>query len=169
MPVPLMLGGVEIPLHAGAPVITDGPVGGGTGRVRLSGGTLVKMERWTKRTGTISAQGWMPPGIGGLAFSQPLELRSTKVRTVGGTGLVYTLPFTPRPDLAPWAFALVGGEWKETPCSTVAGVSTVTAVAGAEQYQVWSMPIYSVMVEPPEESQDQGAGAHTWSLNWDEA
>lgn len=169
MAATLMLGGVEIPLHAGAPVITDGPVAGGTGRVRLSGGTLVKMERWSKRAGTISAQGWMPPGIGGLDFSQPLELRSTKVRTVGGPGLVYTLPFTPRPDFAPWAFARVDGEWKETPCSTVDGVTTVTELAGADLYQVWAMPVYSVMVEPPDESQDNGTGAHGWSLNWDEA
>jgi hypothetical protein len=169
MSVPLMLGGVEIPLHAGAPVITDGKLGAGDGSFRLSGGTLVSMERWSKRAGTISAQGWMPPGIGGLDFSQPLELRSTKVRTVGGTGLVYTLPFTPRPDVAPWAFALVDGDWKETPCSTVDGVTTVTAVAGAEGYQVWAMPIYSVKATPPDESQDQGTGSHSWALSWEEA
>lgn len=169
MSAPLMLGGIVIPLHAGAPVITDGKLGGGTGAFRLSGGTAVKMERWSKQGGSISAQGWMPPGLAGLDFSQPLELRSTKVRTVSGTGLVYELPFTPRPDAVPWAFALVGGEWVETPCSTVAGVSTVTAVAGAEGYQVWAMPIYSVMCEPPQETQDQGAGTHSWALNWEEA
>ena len=169
MSVSLMLGGIEIPPHAGAPVITDGKLGAGSGRVRLSGGTLVSMERWSKRAGTISAQGWMPPGIGGLDFSQPLELRSTKVRTVGGTGLVYTLPFTPRPDLAPWAYALVSGKWLKTPCSTVAGVTTVTPMLGAEQYQVWAMPIYSVKVEPPDETQDHAARTHSWALSWEEA
>lgn len=169
MSVPLKLGGIEIPLHAGAPVITDGKLGAGSGSNRLSGGTLVSMERWSKRAGTISAQGWMPPGIGGLNFSQHLVLLSTKVRTVSGTGLVYELPFTPRPDVAPWAFALVRGEWVETPCSTVAGVSTVTAVAGAEGYQVWAMPMYSVKANPPDESQDQGTAIHSWSLNWEEA
>lgn len=169
MSVPLMLGGLPIALHAGAPVITDGKLAAGTGTVRLSGGTLVKMERYSKRAGTISAQGWMPPAWGGLDFSGPLELRSTKVRTVAGTGLVYTLPFTPRPDQEPWALALVGGEWVPTPCSTVAGVTTVTAVAGATQYQVWAMPIYSVMVDPPDESQDQSANAHSWTLSWEEA
>jgi len=29
------------------------------------------------------------------------------------------------------------------------------------------MPIYSVMCEPPQETQDQGF--HSWSLNWEEA
>ncbi len=169
MSAPLMLGGLVIPLHAGAPAITDGKLGAGSGSFRLSGGALVSMERWSKRTGTISAQGWMPPGIGGLDFSQPLELRSTKVRTVGGTGLVHTLPCTPRPDVAPWALALVDGDWIETPCSTVDGVTTVTAVAGAEGYQVWCMPIYSVKVNPPDESQDNGTGQHSWTLNWEEA
>lgn len=169
MSVPLKLGGIEIPLHAGAPVITDGKLGAGDGSFRLSGGTLVSMERWSKRAGTISAQGWMPPGIGGLDFSQPLELRSTKPRTVGGAGLVHELPFTPRPDFAPWAFALVAGIWRETPCSTVDGVSTVTAVADAEGYQVWGLPVYSVKATPPDETYDQGAGAHSWLLNWEEA
>lgn len=169
MSVPLMLGGVPIALHAGAPVITDGKLAGGSGTLRLSGGTAVKMERYTKRAGSISAQGWMPPGLAGLDFSGPLELRSTKVRSVAGTGLVYTLPFTPRPDVAPWALALVGSDWVPTPCTTVAGVTTVTAVPGATQYQVWAMPVYSVMVDPPDESQDQGANAHSWTLSWEEA
>lgn len=169
MSVPLMLGGVPIGLHSGAPAITDGKLGGGTGRFRLSGGTAVKMERWSRRAGTISGQGWMPPALDGLDFTGPLELRSTKVRSVSGAGLVYTLPCTPRPDAAPWAFALVGRQWVPAPCSTVGRVTTVTPVAGALRYQVWCMPIYSVMVEPPEESQDNGTATHSWTLNWEEA
>lgn len=166
MSVPLKLGGVEIPPHAGVPVITDGDLGAGSGDVRLSGGTLVSLTRWRKRAGTISGQGLMPPGIGGLDYSQPLELRSTKVRTVGGPGLVYVLPWTPRPDVAPWALALVRGQWVRTPCSTVDGVSTVTPVDGAEQYQVWSMPVYSVKAQPPDETQDHVARTHGWALSW---
>lgn len=169
MAVPLMLGGIEILPYAGAPVLTEGKLGGGTGMVRLSGGTAVKMERYSKRFGSISGSGLVPSGLDGLAFSGPLELRTTKVRIVQGAGLEYELPCTPRPDLPPWAYALVDGRLRRAACSTLDGVTTVTAVDGATQYQVWFMPVYSVMATPPDETQDHVSRTHSWSLSWEEA
>lgn len=161
---PLMLGGVPIVLHAGAPDLTEEPIGGET-LLRMSDGAGVAMTHWQKMAGSISGQGWMPPGLDGLDFSQPLELRSTQVNSMQGTGLVYTLPGTPRPDLAPWAFALIGKQWLETPCATVDGVATVTAMAGAEAYQVWWRPVYSVKAARPQKRQGTGQG---WSFSWEE-
>lgn len=164
MAVPLMLGGVEIVLHAGAPELSEEAIGGET-LIRMSDGTGVPMTHWQKMAGSINGQGWMPPGLDGLDYSQPLELRSTQVNNMQGPGLVYTLTSTPRPDQAPWAFALVGNQWRSTQCNTVDGVATVTAVAGATLYQVWWMPVYSVKAQRPPKQQ---SASHSWSFTWEQ-
>lgn len=164
----ITLGGVPIVLHAGAPVLTEEPIGGET-LLRMSDGAAVKMTHWQRMAGSISGQGWMPPGLDGLDYSAPLELRSTLVNNMVGAGLVYALTGTPRPDQLPWARALVGDQWLSTACSTVDGVVTVTAMAGAALYQVSWMPIYSVYAARPPKSQDSGTASHSWSIAWEEA
>jgi|SRR3990167_608569 len=160
----ITLGGIEIDRHAGAPELSEEGIGGET-LLRMSDGAGVIMTHWQKMAGSISGQGLMPPGLDGLDYSQPLELRTTQVNSWQGTGLVYTLTSTPRPDVAPWAFALLGGRWRSTPCSTVDGVSTVTAVTGADAYQVWWMPVYSVKAQRPPKQQST---THSWSIAWEE-
>ncbi|WP_324730970.1 hypothetical protein [Pseudomonas paeninsulae] len=164
----LMLGGVPIVLHAGAPVLSDDPIGA-EHLHRMSDGAGIKATLWERAAGSISAQGWMPPGLGALDYSQPLEFRSTQVDNMISADLVFTLPSTPRPDQAPWAFALVGDEWLPAACSTVDGEVTVTAVTGASLYQVAWMPVYSVFASRPARGYDSGAGAHSWSMAWEEA
>jgi hypothetical protein len=168
MSVPLMLGGIPIVLHAGAPELSEQDAGAST-VLRMSDGAGYKMTRYQKMAGSISGQGWMPPGLDGLDYSEPLELRSTQVSTMQSTGLVFTLVSTARPDQAPWAFALVGDEWVAAEVATVAGVATVTAVAGATQYQVWWMPVYSVFATRPPKSQSSATATHSWSIAWEEA
>lgn len=168
MSVPLMLGGVPIVLHAGAPDLTEQPIGGWS-QDRMSDGALVKQTHWEKASGTISAQGWMPPGLDGLDYSGPLELRTTQVSNIQGAGLVFTLTSTPRPDQAPWAFALIGEHWVPAAVVTVEGVATVTAMPGATLYQVWWMPVYSVFASKPPKTQSSGAGTQGWSISWEEA
>lgn len=161
----LMLGGVAVHLMAGAPEYAEQPLGGEIS-VRLSLGALVNMRHWEKMSGSISAAGWMPPGLDGLDYSAPLELRSCKARSQQGAGPAFTLGFDPRPDKAPWAFALLpGNRVVPTPCITVGRVVTVTPVAGALGYQVWAMPVYWVKCARPQES--QGA-SHGWLLSWEE-
>ncbi|TLX65065.1 hypothetical protein DN820_01770 [Stutzerimonas nosocomialis] len=168
MPKPrIMLGGVPIVLHAGAPEETIAPIGG-SATLRMSGGAGVKMEHWQRWGGTISGSGWMPPGLAGLDYSQPLELRSTKVLSHGGAGPVFPLLNTPRPDVAPWAQALLGDEWVTVPCVLAEGEVTVPPVAGASLYQVCYMPIFSVFCDPPAETQSAGTAAHGWTINWEE-
>jgi len=168
MPQPqITLGGIPLVLHAGAPELSEEAIGGET-LLRMSDGTGVPMTHWQKMAGSISGQGWMPPGLDGLDYSQPMPLFSTQVNSMQGTGLVYSLPSTPRPDVEPWAFALLGDDWRATPCSTVAGVATVTAVAGAEAYQVWWMPVYSVKAQRPPKQQSSASATHSWSIPWEE-
>lgn len=163
----IMLGGVPIVLHAGAPELSEEEIGGSS-LLRMSDGAAVNMQHWSRMAGTISGQGWMPPGLDGLDYSQPLELRSTQVNSIVGAGLVHALTSTPRPDVAPWAFALVGDEWVRTSCSVAAGVVTITAVAGATQYQACWMPVYSVFAKRPPKSQSSSTAAHGWSISWEE-
>lgn len=161
----LMLGGIAIQLQAGAIELTEQAIGGESS-VRLSNGALVTMRHFEKMSGTISASGWMPPGLDGLDYSGPLELRSTKVRTQQGAGPTFNLQFTPRADKAPWAFAVLSdNRLVPVACSTVARVVTVATIPGALAYQVWAMPQYSVKCSRPTESQGT---QHGWSISWEE-
>lgn len=161
----IMLGGVPIVLHAGAPAQSIERLGG-EAVVRLSDGKAVKMTHWGKASGSISGDGWMPPGLDGLDYSQPLELRLTQPDCITGTATTVTLTSTPRPDVAPWALALVGDQWQATPCSVGEGVATLTAVTGAELYALYWMPVYSVFVGKPGKSL---SATHGWTINWEEA
>lgn len=166
---PLMLGGIEIvQLSAGAADLDEEAIGGST-VLRMSNGAAVKMTRWEKMAGTISGQGHQPPGLDGLNFKEPLELRTTQVNSMQSEELVFTLPGTPRPDKAPWAYALVGRDWVPASVVTVSGVSTVTAVPGARLYQVWWCPVYSVFAKRPPKNQSNASATHGWSIPWEEA
>lgn len=110
----------------------------------------------------------MGPGFAGLDFDQPLELRCTKQQSLTTTALTGTLPGTPRPDVDPWALAYVGGDWRLTPVEVDGGSYTITAVAGALQYQVCWMPVFSVFCEPPPESMDPASNTHDWTITAEE-
>ncbi|WP_443191404.1 hypothetical protein [Pseudomonas indica] len=169
MPMPkVLLGGVPIELHSGAPDESTQPIGGST-VLRLSDGAAVKMTHWRKAAGTISGTGWMPPALDGLDYSQPLELRTTQVSSISGTATTYTLTSTPRPDDTPWAEALVGDTWVPTASSVTDGVITITPVTGASRYRACWFPVYSVVAEPPQRSQSSSTNAHGWSISWEEA
>lgn len=164
----LMLGGVPIVLHAGAPELTvDGLAGSAT--VRMSDGAAVKMTHWSgKAAGTISGQGWMPPGLDGLDYSQELELRSTQHESITGPALSVALTSAPRPDHAAWALALVGRDWVPTACVVAAGIATATPVPGATLYTFCWFPVYQVFAAKPGKSQSSGTATHGWSIAWEE-
>lgn len=165
MSLTIMLGGVPIVAHAGAPEMSEEPIGGST-ILRLSDGAAVKMTHWEKLSGAISGSGLMPSGLDGLDYSQPLELRSMQQSNIVGTGTTYTLTSTPRTDVSPWAMALVGQVWTQTEVVVVDGMATVTPVPGATHYQVCWLPVYSVFASRPSRSQST---AHGWSITWEEA
>lgn len=165
--VNVTLGGLPIVLHAGAPTQSDAPVLG-EAVVRMSQGAGVKMTHFYKAGGSISLAGWMPPGLDGLDYSQPLTLCLTAQECMVDTGLVFTLTSTPRPDVAPWALAMIGGDWVRADCAYVDGVATVSAVAGAALYMVQWMPTYSVFASKPPKSTDTGGGAFGSEIVWEE-
>lgn len=163
----VIFGGLPIVLHAGAPSQSDSPLLG-EAVVRLALGTGVKMTHWSKAAGTISGSGWMPPGLDGLDYSQPLELRLTSQECMTAAGLVYALTSTPRADVEPWAQALVDGEWEPAVCSYADGVATVLAVPGAILYSVQWMPSYMVFASKPPKSMDPATAAFGWQIDWQE-
>jgi hypothetical protein len=162
----ITLGGVPIVLHAGAPTESIEPIGGYS-VLRMSDGAGIKQQHWERMSGSISGEGWMPPGLAGLDYSGPLELRSTQVQNMVGAGLAFELTGTPRPDVAPWGHALVGDQWLRTACTYEDGVATLAAVPGATLYQACWMPVFSVFCSRP--AQGQGGGSHSWSISWEEA
>lgn len=168
MSLPLItLSGVPIVLHAGAPDQADTPLLGET-VLRLSGGEAVKMTHWGKASGTISGQGWMPPGLDGLDYSQPLELRLTSQECIVGEGRVFALTSRPRPDVNPWAFALVGAQWEPTTCIFSGTQAEAAIVIGATRYMVQWMPAYRVFASKPPKTQSSGQSSFGWTITWEE-
>jgi hypothetical protein len=166
----LTLGGVPLVLHSGAPEFSVEGLAG-TARPRMSDGALVQMTHWSgKASGTISGQGWMPPGLDGLDYTQPLELLSAQQESITGTALVVVLTSQVRPDHAPWAQALVGEQWVPTPCALNGDVVTTTAVAGATLYTVSWFPMFSVFASKPSKGLSVGnaAAPHSWSITWEQ-
>lgn len=159
----VMLGGIQLDLHAGAPSQQYASEGGST-RVRLSGGALVSMTHWRKESISISGSGWMGAGLDGLDYTQPLELRCTQPKTVSGALPELLVTGTPRPDVAPWAHALVGKQWRRTPVSMSGDTATCTPVPGAALYRVSWMPVFQVICDPPAEALDASAGSFSWQF-----
>lgn len=168
MDFPLMLGGIEILPHAGAPELGDNAIGGST-VLRMSNGAGVKMTRWEKLAFTISAEGFVPPALDGLNYKEPLEFRSNQVSSMQKDTREFTLISTPRPDYAPWAYAVVGNQLQRAPVTVEGNVVTVADVPGARLYQVWWFPVYSVLASRPTKSQSPASGRWGWSLVMEEA
>ncbi|MDZ4334274.1 MAG: hypothetical protein U1A62_11475 [Pseudomonas sp.] len=144
---------------------------GGIARARMSLGGLVQMTHWSgKASGTISGQGWMPPGLDGLDYTQPLEFLSLQPESITGTALAVVLNSTPRGDQAPWALALVEGEWLPTPCVLDGDLVTITAVTDAVLYTVSWLPKYMVFASRPSKNLSTGGASavHGWSITWEE-
>jgi hypothetical protein len=164
----IMLGGVPIVLHAGAPEMSAQPMAGAA-IVRMSDGAAVKMTHWSgKASGSISGSGWMPPGLDGLDFDGPLRLHSTQQESVTTTATSVILNSTPREDVAPWALALVRGQWVGTTCSYADGQVDITPIPGATLYSVAWLPVYWVFASKPPKSLSAGSAAHGWTLDWEE-
>lgn len=141
---------------------------GGPEVVRLSGGAGVQMMHWQKFAISVSGSGWMPPGLDGLDYSQRLELRCTKPLSMVGTHLEFLLTGTPRPDVSPWAQALVSGSWVDAGLQRAGDLLTVQGVPGASLYRVCWMPVFTVSAKRPRGDLDASAATHGWQIDCEE-
>lgn len=78
---------------------SDAPLSGSTVQ-RLCDGQAVKQITWTKRRLTLSAEGTVPPGLAGIAWSAPV--------TVSGHGMTPLQGFSEGPQVTCDAF---GAAW----------------------------------------------------------
>lgn len=159
----LMLGGIRVPVSAGLSAQSRQPIGGRS-VMRCSGGDGILSQHWRRQSGSFGGEGITPPGLEGLDYSQALELRSAQTSSIVGPGPEFVLPSTPRPDLDPWAYALVGGVLRLVECSTVGRACTVAERLGAEHYEVWWLPVYSVFADLSESQTTR----FSWSVSWEE-
>ncbi|EMO0334717.1 hypothetical protein [Pseudomonas aeruginosa] len=163
----VMLGGIPIVIHGGAPQCQYQAVDGGVERLRLSGGAAVQMTHWRKTAITISGSGWIGTGMLGLDFDSPLELRCNASLGVSGrtaADRVFTIPGEVRPDAGPWGLALVGREWVRTDVSSAGQVVTVSEIPGAQLYRVEWWPLFHVFASIPPEALDSSNNSRTWQI-----
>ncbi|MFF6516673.1 hypothetical protein ACET4U_04970 [Pseudomonas aeruginosa] len=110
----VMLGGIPIVIHGGAPQCQYQAVDGGVERLRLSGGAAVQMTHWRKTAITISGSGWIGTGMLGLDFDSPLELRCNASLGISGrtaADRVFTIRgrFGRTPVHGGWRWSVVSG------------------------------------------------------------
>ena len=137
----VMLGGIPIVIHGGAPQCQYQAVDGGVERLRLSGGAAVQMN--------------------------PLELRCNASLGISGrtaADRVFTIPGEVRPDAGPWGLALVGREWVRTIVASAGQVVTVSEIPGAQLYRVEWWPLFHVFASIPPEALDSSNNSRTWQI-----
>jgi len=161
----MVLGGVPITPSSGPIRQRYEPFGGSTEQ-RMADGTGYKQTHWRKTRITSAGSGPLDPALEQLDYSRPLELWCVKPIGVSGTALAYELPpiAKRRPDVAPWAWAQVGGGWVETPLDVLGDIATVTAVPGAISYRVSWLPRYMVLTDGVISDFDESRGLYDWSL-----
>ena len=157
----LVLGGIAVTLHSGAPVVRYADAGGRTD-VRMSDGTPIPMRHWKKRTILISGTGWMATGLDALDWDAYHTLLMPVPLRVSGSGTAMTLTADARPDEPVTAQALVGGQWVDTSVAVTGRAASITPVAGATSYSVVWFPQYTVLCEPPPE--DYAEGIVEWQI-----
>ncbi|MBD9499938.1 hypothetical protein IB256_04045 [Pseudomonas sp. PDM17] len=166
-PTPLVLGGVSIRQRMGVGPIRQRyePIGGSS-MLRLSGGTGIKMTNWSRTATTASGSGYLGPGLDALDYSQPLELLCVAPREMIGTSPLFSLPAAEqrRPDVAPWGWALIGSNWRDTPVQMAGDAAELEAVPGASAYRVFWLPRLVVFTSGITSEFDEATGLHDWSL-----
>lgn len=165
----VMLGGLPIVLHAGTVAQSITPLGGPE-ILRLTSGAGVQQTHWQRSAIALSGSGWMPPGLDGLDYTKPLELRCTKQLSIVSTGRTFQIIGTPRPDFPVYGLALVGKEWVDAELTLSGNAAEVAEVSGATFYQIMWMPMFTVSAKRPQGDMDPGNGAtpHGWQITCEE-
>lgn len=159
------LGGIPLDIRAGEVTESDAPITASV-IVRMGQGSGIQLTHWSRAAGSLRGSGgWMPAGLDGLDFSQPLELRLTNPESITQVGTAFTLHSDARPDKAPWAYAEVSGEWVATPCVATGRSVAVTPVPGALRYRVHWMPRYWVFAKKPPRDRSR---SFDWTIEWEQ-
>lgn len=170
MSADLWLGGVRVPLHSVLDFEQSYSAIEGGRVLRMTDGAGVKTVHWRKISTTVSAGGWIPPGLLALDYDEPLVMRCAAPRAIVTAATVVTLPAARRTDAGhePYAAALVEGDWQAAELDIAGDTATITPVAGAGAYRVSYYPELTVFASPPEESGDLTRADYRWSIEAEE-
>lgn len=162
----LILAGVAIPLHASLQLRQVYEPIGGSSVLRMQSGKGLKQTHWRKLRTTLQGQGWIPPGLAGIDYSQPMIMSCIAPRAVTRGSTVIDIPADRRGDTGyePAGWAQVGDAWVSTPLVMNGDQATLTAVSGADLYMVMYYPQITVLTDGPQEDDTIDTAAYSWSL-----
>ncbi len=111
--------------------------------LRTRSGAAILQSRWKRLKSTISGSGWNPAALDGIDKTIMQDVYCVEPLSVYGATVSITIPHSYRTDAEyiPQGAALVDGDIVATPVSLSGQTATLTAVAGATQYQVNYYPI----------------------------
>lgn len=167
----LIIGGIELPIFA----LTEGfrqsydELAGISAR-RTLGGKLLIQRVWPLAKNyllstTISGAGSLPAPLDHLDRGATYEIECAEHRAIAGTSNIITLPAGRRSGgiYTPRGYALVAGELVETAIALVGNVATLTAVSGAQHYQVRYWPKFTGLLTHKADG-EPWAARRSWSL-----
>jgi hypothetical protein len=164
------LGGVSIPIQAGLEFSqTYEPIGGSVLH-RMQSGRAVKQTHYKKFRTSLSGQGWVPAGLDGLEYSEPLILKCAAPRSVSSESYEILIPSTRRndPTFEPKGYALVKGHLIETNIIMQEDTAILDPVRYALSYQVHYYPEILVFAESPQVQSHITGAEFSWSLTCEE-
>lgn len=165
----LIVAGITLPAESWPAAQEYAKVDGGASVLRMLNGAALKQTHWRKIATTIRGDGWAPPALDGVDWSQPVEISCIAPRMINSATTAATLPAARRTDMAPLARAVVGGALVDTPLASLVGnVATATVVAGATAYQFLYWPKTSFYSEGPAVALDAERGSYGWTLTAEE-
>lgn len=164
------IGGISIPVKAGLEFSQTYEVIGGTVTQRMQSGRAIKQSHFSKLKTVLSGQGWLPAGLDGLDYSQPLMLKCAMPRSLSSQSSQITIPSSRRNDngLEPTGFALVTGHLIQTQITINSNIAILDEVAGALLYHVHYYPEIYVFADPPQIQGNMTGAEFSWALTCEE-
>ncbi len=164
------LGGISIPIQAGLEFSqTYEPIGGSVLQ-RMQSGRAIKQTHYKKLRTSLSGQGWVPAGLDGLEYSQPLILKCAAPRSISSESNQIVIPSCRRTDegFEPKGNALVKGHLIETSLVMQENIAILELVRYALTYQVHYYPQILVFAEPPQIQTNITGAEFSWTLTCEE-
>lgn len=162
------LGGISVPLDAALDLSQSLRFEVPRTDHRMHGGALKRQTGgWKKINTIINGGGWYPAGLDGLDYEGPLTLKCGAPLAINSASNVIVISANRRSDTGyqPAGFAFKGGN--RIPVD-FGGVSTdtytLTAVSGADYYQIEYFPQISVFANEPVHDKDVNQVRYSWTL-----
>ena len=170
MNINFVIGEIRIPLKAGLEFTQTYEPIGGTSTLRTQSGKAIKQTHFNKLKTVLSGRGWVPAGLDGLDYSQPLLLKCVAPRSISSLNSSITIPTARRSDTGfePIGYVLVGGELIQTSLNLSADIATLDPIPGAISYQVQYYPEIMVFAGPPQIQNNVYGAEFSWTLTCEE-